>query len=213
MLYLRKNISKNTILGIWRMDESLDDLYSMLDRKDWLTTVEPIKSLSRKREMLATRVLLKELLGEEKQISYHNSGKPYLADQSNEISISHTRKYVAVVLDQSHTVGLDIEQLSDKIFRVKDRVIAKGDYIDPDNEQVHLLLHWSAKEAMFKYLDAEGVDFRTNLHIKDFKPEREGIFEASESKTAKGQTFDAHYLVDTEFVLVCLLEKYMRYQK
>lgn len=206
MLYLKKKIGK-TLLGIWQVEETCEELSSTLLHQEWLCSISKVQSVSRKREMLATRVLLKELLGEEKEICYYDSGKPYLSDGSYQISISHTKRYVAVVLDRDNTLGLDIEQRTDKIFKVRDRVVSSSDFIDPANEQVHLLLHWSAKEAMFKYLDAEGVDFRSNLHIKDFKPQSEGVFEASESKTDKGQFFDAHYMVNEEFVLVCLLKK------
>lgn len=206
MLYLKREIGK-TLLGIWQVEETCEELSLVLLHQEWLDLISKVHSTSRKREMLATRVLLKELLGEEKQICYYNSGKPYLSDNSYQISISHTKGYVAIVLDKKNTVALDIEQRTDKIFRVRDRVVSSSDFIDPTNELVHLLLHWSAKEAMFKYLDAEGVDFRSNLHIKDFKPQTEGVFEASESKTDKGQTFDAHYMVNKEFVLVCLLKK------
>ena len=52
----------------------------------------------RRLEWLAVRVLLYTLSGEEKEIAYHPSGKPYLADDSASLSISHTKGYVAVVL-------------------------------------------------------------------------------------------------------------------
>lgn len=204
MLFLKRQIASETLLGIWKIEESIEELYEMLDRKDWLQKVDQAKSISRKREMLATRVLLKELLGEEKLICYCDSGRPYLEDQSCQLSISHTRGYVAIALNKENLLGLDIEQISDKIFRVRDRVIGDRDSIDQDNEQIHLLLHWSAKEAMFKYLDLEGVDFRKNLHVEPFIPQQEGIFITSESRTENQQTFEAFYIVDKDFVLVCL---------
>mgnify|MGYP000016543064 CR=1 FL=1 len=62
-------------------------------------------------EWLAVRVLLYTLSGEEKEIAYHPSGKPYLADASASLSISHTKGYVAVVLGlPGREVGIDIEQ-------------------------------------------------------------------------------------------------------
>ena len=51
----------------------------------------------RRLEWLAVRVLLYTLSGEEKEIAYHPSGKPYLADDSASLSISHTKGYVGVV--------------------------------------------------------------------------------------------------------------------
>lgn len=205
MLYLKEHI-KESLLGVWKVEETCEELLTQLAHNEWLSPIYLVKSESRKREMLATRVLLKALLEEEKQIAYLDSGKPYLVDDSYKISISHTKGYVAIILHPFHTMGLDIEQRTDKIFKVKDRVITGSDNIDPRNEQVHLLLHWSAKEAMFKYLDAEGVDFRANLHVESFVPDEKGMFFVSESKTEKMQKFEAHYLVTADFVMVCLVE-------
>lgn len=207
MIYLKKEFEDKIYLGIWKVEESLEDLLARLDNKDWLDDVFAAKSDSRKREMLATRVLLKELMGEEKKICYYPSGKPFLCDESYEIGISHTQGYVAIALHKQKTMGLDIEQCTNKIFRVRERLITRYDYIDADNERDHLLLHWSAKEAMFKYLNAEGVDFRRNLHVEPFVPYESGSFIASESKTKERQHFDAHYIVEEDFVLVCLVER------
>lgn len=204
MIYLRKHFD-SALVGVWKVEETVEDLLAMLCRRDWLADVLQVKSDSRMQEMMATRVLLKELLGEEKKICYYPSGKPFLADRSHEISISHTKGYVAIALHRHKTMGLDIEQCTDKIFRVRERLITRYDYIDPSNERAHLLLHWSAKEAMFKFLNAEGVDFRRNLHVEPFTPAFEGGFNVSESKTVACQKFRANYLVEDDFVLVCLV--------
>lgn len=207
MLYLKKQISDSALLGIWKIEESPADLYSRLEKVCCKSFYGEAKSVTRKLEILATRVLLKELLGVEKEICHFPSGKPYLSDGAYQLSISHTKNYVAIILDKSLTMGLDIEQRTNKIFRVRDRIISQSEYIDPAQEQIHLLLHWSAKEAMFKYLNVSGVDFRNHLHVEAFSPGLEGVFNVFESRTSHRQVFNAHYLVDSEFVLVSLIEK------
>lgn len=205
MLHYKKYISDTTLIGIWKIDESRDELLAMLDDRSCLASVLSMRSDVRVLEMLAGRVLLKELLGEEKRISYTPSGKPYLEDKSFHISISHTKKYVGVVVDAINILGLDIEQIGDKIKRVRSRVVSAEEHIDPNNEVVHLLLHWSAKEAMFKYLDEEGVDFLRHLFVKPFTPECTGHFAALETRTDNHIHFDAYYEVNEEFVLVCVV--------
>lgn len=207
MLYLRKYISESTLLGVWKIDESKDELLSSLDDHEHLDEILSMKSQSRILEMLAVRVLLKTLLNEEKKIGYLPSGKPYLIDHSYNISISHTRGYVTVALDRYHLIGLDIEHVSEKILKVKDRLLSEGEYIHQEDELVHLLLHWSAKEAMFKFLDAEGVDFKYHLFVDAFIPEDRGMFTASETRTNEMHRFDAYYWVRENFVLVCLVKK------
>lgn len=204
MLYRKDYISETTLLAIWKIEETKDELLALLQSKADLSGILSIRSESRILEMLAARILLKELLGEEKPVSYYPSGKPYFADDSFHISISHSRKYVAVVLDRTKHIAVDIEQISDKIRKVEKRVISDSEYIDPDNELIHLLLHWSAKEAMFKYIDREGVNFIDHLHVLKFIPQKTGLFKSSESKTNNNYHFDAYYEANNEYVLVCL---------
>lgn len=207
MLYAKEYITSDTQIGIWQIEESREVLLSGLSHHEWVENIDTIKSESRVLEILAARLLIKELVGEEKQVYYTPSGKPYLTDRSHHISVSHTKKFVAVAINKVKPVGLDIEQISEKIRRVKSRVIGEGEYIDAENELVHLLLHWSAKEAIFKFLDSDSIDFRKHLSVSRFVPEMEGFFVASESRTDSNHQFEAYYRVDQNFVMVCLEEQ------
>lgn len=204
MLYYKEYITAATLIGVWKIEETREELLSALSHHDWVENIYSIKSESRVLEILSARLLIKELSGEEKQVYYNPSGKPYLTDKSFHISVSHTKKFVAVAINKEKPIGLDIEQISDKIKRVQSRVIGKGEYIDKNNELVHLLLHWSAKEAMFKFLDADSIDFREHLFVGNFIPGQKGIFEASEYRTGSGHQFKAYYKVEPDFIMVCL---------
>ncbi|MBK5720718.1 4'-phosphopantetheinyl transferase superfamily protein [Dysgonomonas sp. Marseille-P4677] len=207
MLYIKKNITPSTLIGIWQIEESREALLSGLSNHEWIENIHTIKSESRVLEILAARLLIKELVGEERQVYYTTSGKPHLTDQSHYISVSHTKKFVAVAINKLKPVGLDIEQISEKIRRVQSRVIGADEYIDPNNELIHLLLHWSAKEAMFKFLDSDSIDFRKHLFVENFVPKKEGQFFTSESRTESRHQFEAYYNVDKDFVMVCLEEQ------
>lgn len=204
MIYLKEYISESTLLGVWKIEETRDELLSLLSHHEWVQNIYSIRSESRVLEVLTARILLKELLGEEKEVYYSSSGKPILTDNSFHISVSHTRGYVAVAINKDRLIGLDIEQISDKIFRVESRLMSESEYIDENNRLIHLLLHWSAKEAMFKFLDVEGVDFRRHLFIDRFIPREKGIFPTAESRTETHYQFDAYYRVEPDFVMVCL---------
>lgn len=204
MFYLKENITDSTSIGIWKVEESRDELLCMLSHHEWIQNIYTVKSESRILEILAARVLIKELTGEEKEVYYNASGKPFLSDESYHISVSHTKGYVAVAINREKLVGLDIEQVSEKIRRVQSRVIAENEYIDVENELIHLLLHWSAKEAMFKFIDVEGVDFLKHLFVDRFEPKDRGMFCSSETRTEDKHRFRAFYQVEKDFVLVCL---------
>lgn len=203
MLYFTKKIG-STLLGIWKIEEPRDILLEMLRHKEWLGDILSIKAENRILEKLAIRALLKNLLGEEKLIAYHSSGCPYLADGSWNVAISHTTGYAAVALNKQSGVGVDIERLSDRVRRVRPRLIRGDEYVDPNKEIEHLLLHFSAKESMFKLLESEGVGFLEHLRVKPFEVKDEGFFQMTETRSEKQSLFDVYYRVEQDFVLTCL---------
>lgn len=207
MLYLKEQISESLQLGIWKIEEPRETLYALLDNKIWLSDIITIKSESRIVEMLAVRALIKEMIGKEVCICYTSSGRPYLEDKSYYISISHTKGFVAVLLNTIRPIAIDIEQISDKAKRVRKRFVSEREYIDEDQEILHLLLHWSAKETLFKILDVEGVDFLRHLYIEPFTPQVSGIFGGSESKTKTNSSYEINYKINDEFVLTYLIGK------
>ena len=176
--------------GVWRVSETYGELCALLPR----ATVEEAESRfaapHRRQEWLAVRALLRQLAGRGAEVCYLPSGRPRLADGSACISISHTRGYVAVILGRG-TVGIDIEQYGPRVHRVADRF---------------MLLHWSAKETLFKCLDAEGVDFRRHLRIIPFRPARRGVFHAREYRTGERRRFFVRYLLHPGFVLTWAAE-------
>ena len=194
-----------SVLAVWKVTESRDELLSELERTYFLERdVLSLSTESRQIERLAVRVLLKKILGKEVSIEYEKSDKPYLTDASYNISISHTKDYVAVFLDEEKHVGIDIEKISEKVKRIKSRFISDREHIDAANELVHLLLHWSAKEAMFKVLNEEGVNLKEHLQIGVFSPQKSGFFYANETRTNERKTFCVNYEVSDDYVLTWL---------
>lgn len=177
----------------------------MLPRRDvYRTAVQAFKSEHRRQEWLAVRVLLYTLLGEEREITYRPDGKPYLTDVSASISISHTRGYVAVILGQpDREVGIDIEQYGERVRKVAPRFM-RDDEVPSfyrNTDVWSLLLHWSAKETIFKCLNASEVDFRNHIHLFPFPVDEAGVLHAEEYRTAARLRFTIHYRLFSDFVL------------
>ena len=192
------------LVGIWKVDETIEQLRSMFHQfsiyeEDFMR----FSAEKRKQEWLAVRVLLKELCGEEKEIAYLPSGKPYLEDGSAFVSFSHTSGYVAVALHPSAEVGVDIEQYGTRVQRVASRFIREDEKVSVESgdEIYALLLHWSAKETMFKLMKDEAVDFIKHLHILPFVPEESGTFHACEYRSGQEQEFLIHYDTHPDYVL------------
>jgi len=203
-MLIRKEETDNIIWGVWKIEEDISDFLSMLSDKSFTMNISSDKRL---REQAAVRVLLKALLnGEEKSISYSANGKPYLSDGSYVISISHTKGYAAVILSKQGRTGIDIEYLSEKVKRVQSKFISDKEYIDKSNETIHLLLHWCAKETMYKALGYTGVDLMHHLFVEKFIPERNSTFKGYEKYTGGSIYFDIHYYVENDYVLTMTYE-------
>lgn len=205
-------------IGIAPINGDSETLLSQLEHTDrYLPFIERMTE-KRKCEWLTVRTLLKTLSGEEKEISYRPNGKPFLSDRSSHISISHTNckaadqtcngklsGYVAMVLNKEKKVAIDIEMISPRVLRIKNRFLGKEETVAivADAEIVHLLLHWSAKESVFKILDAENVDFQSKIHIRPFRPVIGAwdSFEAYETRTEKQNVFPVHYFAGENYVL------------
>ena len=193
------------ILVVVSLDEDSESLLSRLSNKErYLPVIEKMVE-NRKREWLSIRVLVKEILGEEKEILYNSVGKPYLSDNSYYIGISHTKGYAALILNKENEVAVDIERITARIENIRTRFVNEEEEkaLSKTNELIHLLLLWSSKESLYKRLSLENVDFKTQLHISPFDPVigEWSSLGAYETRTENHERFKIHYFVHNDYVL------------
>ncbi len=191
-------------VGIWKVEETICQMRSMfVDFSLYESGLQRFKSEKRQLEWLAVRVLLKELVGEEKEIGYLPSGKPYLEDRSACVSFSHTSGYVAVAVHPEKEVGIDIEQYGLRVRKLASRFVRDDERssVEAGDEIYALLLHWSAKETMFKLMEHSDVDFLDHLHILPFIPTDSGEMKAVEYRTEMRHTFQVSYYTHPDYVL------------
>ena len=195
------------LLGVWKMDETSDELLAMLG--DDTSTLEGLRQLTaerRRREWLASRVLLKTLMEKECRVAYHADGAPYLPDSTLYISISHTEGYAAVLLQKEGVAGIDIERRQPRVLRVRSRFLSEEEDAEvassKDDEVSRLLVYWCAKEALYKMIRQGEVDFARHLHVEPFLLAEKGEIRVRETRTSRAQGFDLRYEVTPDFVLV-----------
>lgn len=191
--------------AVWKIEESFETLLALLPharRRSCEEEMQRFTSPRRKMEWLSVRVLLHVLLKEDKQIAYSPDGKPYLTDHSFYISISHTKGYVAVILSSAPPVGIDIEQYGPRVRRVFDRFIRPDEQIETylGDTTWSMLLHWSAKETVYKCMESPDADLR-KLCLSHFIPQEGGIFQVQEYATKQQQIFTVGYRISQDFVL------------
>jgi phosphopantetheinyl transferase len=204
-LFLRYN---DPLLGVWKIDESSDELLSRLSRRDEMRLPGVVRTEKRRQEWWAVRVLLKELLGEETLIAYRPDGAPFLPEKDLYISISHTKGYAAVILHGQCPVGIDIECLSGRIHRVRSRFMSpeEEEMIDAAQASEHLLLCWCAKETLFKLMGQRAVDFRQHLHLSPFACHASGRIVATETRTPRRASYALDYMVSRYFAMTWSLD-------
>lgn len=128
----------------------------------------------RRREWVAWRALLRERaerwgVGEQAlRVAYSTSGEPLFEGLEGSISVTHSRRYVALARSWQGRCGIDIEQLDRNFERIEDKYISDAERQLPtaDDERFRAAV-WCAKEAMFKCVGREGVDFRRDLQIAE----------------------------------------------
>jgi hypothetical protein len=168
-------------IGVWQLTESLADLMSCFS-SDELGNSDFRKYSFEKRkiEWLATRVLLKKIIGSEFSVTYAETGKPVLShDKYKYLSISHSQNFVAVYLHEDCDVGIDLESKVRNYYAIEKRYLSASELEQTGGNPVLQCLYWCAKEAIFKMVPYEGLEFREHIHIRPFNPEQNDRFSGS----------------------------------
>ena len=155
------------LLRIIKRDEATIGLWEMVDGEfdsctdDYLRGAigeaeKRYKSNARRMEYICERALLKDMMnGRIVNIFHNEDGKPILNNGLN-ISISHTRGYIAIILSETKNVGIDIEYVSDRVEKIASRFMREDESAD---DIMSLLIHWCAKETLYKLFSSEHLDF------------------------------------------------------
>ncbi len=205
-LYLKKKLDNEAEIGVWQITESEEELTQLSSTpSDEMEEISFIRSESLRKQRLAVRALLNTMFDEKVYLSHHDNGKPYLENNPVNISITHTEKYVAVILHEEENVGIDIESLDRDFSAVEKKALSEDEIDDLEDEKRNeqLAIYWCAKEAVFKLLSIYNVDFAEQIEIERFRPRGEGELEATFiSKKDEEEEFDLEYITFDRHVLV-----------
>ena len=205
-LYLKKKLENEATIAVWQITESEAELRELsATPSDEMEEISFIQSESQRKQRLAVRALLNTLFDEKVYLSHHDNGKPYLENNPINISITHTEKYVAVILHEDEDCGIDVESLDRDFSAVEKKALSEDEIedLDDDKRNEQLAIYWCAKEAVFKLLSRYSVDFAEQIEIERFRPRGEGELEATfvdkdgdeEEFELAYTTFDRHVLV------------------
>ena len=190
-IILKKKLEDGSVLGLWEITEELNLFYGFL-------------SLARKLEFLSVRALLAKMINPDVKISYTKNRKPYLDDDSHNISISHSKNLTSILLNKTKRVGIDLEFMSHRIRKIAHKFINDNESININEltEKYHLYIHWCAKEALYKICDKKDINFKLNLFIKPFQLNNEGVIKGKVDSERINEEFDLNYFKYDNYIIV-----------
>lgn len=129
-------------------------------------------SKHRQCEWLTTRAMLYKIFNKPVNIAYNKDGKPHIENEAYNISISHSKNYVALLLSSMSCIGVDIEEISPRISRLEHRIMQECEIPHEYNKfsliekQKFLTCLWTIKEAAYKSLKSQdNINILTDINI------------------------------------------------
>lgn len=208
-LYLRKTLDNKTEIAVWQITETEEELKGLSSIPgDELEEISLIRNESQRKQKLAVRALLNIVFEEKVYLSHHDNGKPFLENCITNISITHTEKYVAIIINDEEDLGIDIESLDRDFSVVEKKALSEEEIEDLDNyrRNEQLAIYWCAKEAIFKRMSQNRVDFAEQIEVEDFNIKGEGELDATFThKDGHEEDFELGYMIFDRHVLVWLV--------
>ncbi len=155
------NLEKNNFLSLFVEPKNDINTTYITDKEQLL--LSSISNENRKQEFLQVRKLRNDTIGK-MEILYGEDGKPLLSDSDEFISISHSRNFIGI-LKAPFNIGLDIEELNERILKIKERFLNDEELYMFGNSIENITTAWTLKEAMFKLNERKGIDFRKELLV------------------------------------------------
>jgi len=206
MPLIEKIANQNGTIGVWELKETVADLLkSCILNSDDTARLATFKAEKRRKEFLATRILLHNLIPENTPIIYRDEfGKPSLINSDLNISITHSADLAAIILSEKN-IGIDVEQLQRNIDKVVTRFAstAEIEFIESSKDpQFVKILLWAAKEAIFKCSGIHGVQFNEQIAITPFDYNAHSCFTGALRHPEKEVSYDLFFRIIKNNILV-----------
>lgn len=228
-----KDIDSHTRLGLWQMDEELrmEDVCppfvcKWLQEKCKSRQMETIATYALLRKLMCRTDLFiaHEQNGKpylkiaDIDIEKKEFNESFGHKANFNISISHTNGFASIIVSSTKNVSIDIEYRNDRVKRIANRFLREDEYIRFDEKnsinpvilnnnlsyQTLLLLHWCAKETVYKFYSDERLTFQ-NMRVEEIGYiKEEGIF-GCENLVSNVEN-EIHYIQNEEIVMTYCLE-------
>lgn len=197
------------LIGIWKLTETTDDLFPGLSTEELDDqNFQKYTHEKRKVEWMVTRILIKQLIGPDFTITYSGTGKPNISHLTyKQLSISHSRDFVAVILHKFLNVGIDIENINRNYIPIEKKYLSDDELVHVNQIPTLQCLYWCTKEAVFKLVPDDGVEFRHQIRISPFDPELSNEFSARYITKTSELAYPIHFQLFSDHCLVWVTDE------
>jgi 4'-phosphopantetheinyl transferase len=190
--------------GIWQIAEPESFFLERIGMA--ASPLHPHKKL----QGLAARFLLTELIGglPVADIRTSPSGKPYIEGSPLVISLSHSGDLAAAIAGTVQRAGIDIERVTPKVSRVANKFLNpyESDFLSVEDMLLHQTICWCAKEALFKWFGAGGLNFKEHLRLHPFSIKPKGEIRCSFRKPGNFQELSVAYEQEGQWCVAWCVE-------
>lgn len=167
-----KTSNSNDTIAVCSFDENIEKDFSKIEDKlspQELSDIKNIRNELFRRQKMAGRVILNNLLGETGKIEYDQHGKPHLKSHFLDISFSHCKDRVAVMLSKKIS-GIDVQDVTPRIRKIVHKYMNQPELnsLTEDTYDTHATLYWCSKEALYKAYGERQLIFTDNIIVEPF---------------------------------------------
>jgi len=170
------------------------------------------KNEQKRRQFLSARIALNKIdQNFTQKISYHGR-RPFLKDEIDHISLSHSNSYAIAAWHPTLPVGIDIESDRDQLKKVSTKFLSINEINKIEsspNPKLARRIAWGAKESIFKAAGLKSLSFSKDIQLKFIATKVEGKGVANVSG---GRQYVVYWsLIEdsrkNDHVIVCAIEK------
>ena len=168
------NISKittNKAFGIWKINESLNEINHLNKNENLNIDNRIIKK--KFKEKVAARMVVKKIC-ENLKLNYYGikknkAGKPFLIKNNAKISISHSYPFAVALINTKNLCGIDIEKIREKVLKINPKFLDEDERKLVGISRKKNTIFWCCKEALYKTSNKQNISFRDDINLKEKK--------------------------------------------
>lgn len=169
MPFLKKTIPfADVTVYFWSVEEDLNNLCESCESLGYqINDILSIKNERNKKEKLAVLLLLSIHYQGHVTLCHKENGAPFIKEYDDNISISHSNTIVMLSISNKVEVGVDVEKAGTKVLRVREKFLSAEESLAINNDDIiENVRAWTVKEALFKVIHENEIDFKEHLHLK-----------------------------------------------